>query len=280
MPRKAPSIAALLASLAWTASSWAHGDVQSVLRNVSQSLGADDLTSIQYSGSGFDFALGQAPNVKSPWSKFNVKAYTRTVSFDPWASRLERTRTQFENPPRGGGGQPIAGEQKQTKELVNTHSHFDHLGGVRAYVAEGATMVTHESNQAYYRAIWANPHTLAPDRLAKSPRPPKIKPVGDKLTLNDGDHVVELHHLKNFGHHDGALVAYLPKEKILVEADAFNTPAAPLTQTPAVISPNNRSLVANIERLKLDVQRIVPVHLPADNRKITLAELLTAVGKH
>jgi hypothetical protein len=39
------------------------------------------------------------------------------------------------------------------------------------------------------------------------------------------------------------------------------------------------SLVDNIRRLKLDVQRIVPVHLPADNRMITLAELTRWVGR-
>jgi glyoxylase-like metal-dependent hydrolase (beta-lactamase superfamily II) len=85
--------------------------------------------------------------------------------------------------------------------------------------------------------------------------------------------------MTNFGHNDGMLLAYLPKEKVLLEADAFNPPAQPLTQTPAVISPYNQALVANIDRLKLDVQRIVPVHYPADNRVTTMAELMKAVGK-
>jgi len=75
------------------------------------------------------------------------------------------------------------------------------------------------------------------------------------------------------------LMVYLPKEKILYEADAFNPPARPITQTPATISPYNLSLIANIDRLKLDVQRIIPVHYPADNRVTTMAELMKAVGK-
>ena len=45
--------------------------------------------------------------------------------------------------------------------MVNTHAHFDHAGGLRAFVAEGATIVTHEVNKPYYEKIWANPHTLA-----------------------------------------------------------------------------------------------------------------------
>jgi glyoxylase-like metal-dependent hydrolase (beta-lactamase superfamily II) len=168
---------------------------------------------------------------------------------------------------------------KPITELVNTHAHFDHLGGVRNYVAEGATIVTHRDNKAYFEKIWANPHTLSPDRLAQHPKQARFKLVDDHLTLTDGNHVVEIYRQHDIGHHDGLLFAYLPKEKVLVEADAFNPPAAPITQTPAVISPYNQSLVANIERLKLDVDRIIPIHLPADNRKVTLAELYTAAGK-
>jgi glyoxylase-like metal-dependent hydrolase (beta-lactamase superfamily II) len=169
---------------------------------------------------------------------------------------------------------------KPIGELVNTHAHFDHLGGVRAYVAEGATIVTHESNPPYYRKIWANPHTLAPDRLAQAPRAASFKTVKDKLTLTDGQRVVELYHLRDFGHHDGMLIAYLPKQKILIEADGFNPPATAVTQTPATISPFNQSLLANVERLNLAVERIIPVHLPADNRKVAFTELLIATGKN
>jgi glyoxylase-like metal-dependent hydrolase (beta-lactamase superfamily II) len=75
------------------------------------------------------------------------------------------------------------------------------------------------------------------------------------------------------------LLVYLPKEKVLLEADGFNPPAQPLTRTPATVSPYTANLEANIVRLKLDVERIIPVHYPADGRKVTMAELLTAVGK-
>ena len=52
-----------------------------------------------------------------------------------------------------------------------------------------------------------------------------------------------------------------------------------MTQASATISPYNLSLLANIDRLKLSVDRIIPIHLPADNRKITVAEVMKAVGK-
>ena len=84
--------------------------------------------------------------------------------------------------------------------------------------------------------------------------------------------------MTNFLHNDCMIMAYLPKEKILLEADAFNPPAQPITQTPTVISSYNQALKANIDRLKLNVTRIIPVHYPADNRIITMTEFVKAIG--
>ena len=100
-----------------------------------------------------------------------------------------------------------------------------------------------------------------------------------KKTLTDGNHVIELHHLQDSGHNEGLLVAYLPKEKILVEADAFNPPAQANAPPPSSVSPYTANLVANLNRLKLDVERIIPIHYPADGRKVTKAELMRAVGQ-
>ena len=51
---------------------------------------------------------------------------------------------------------------------MNTHHHSDHSGGLRAYVAEGIPIITHESHVRYYeQEIFPNPHSLNPDRLAQ-----------------------------------------------------------------------------------------------------------------
>ncbi len=78
-----------------------------------QGAGADNLKTVEFSGSGFDYVIGQAPNPNLPWPKFNDKTYNRVVDLDAPASRMQRIRTQGENPPHGGGQQPIIGEQKQ-----------------------------------------------------------------------------------------------------------------------------------------------------------------------
>src|SRR5439155_1609546 len=84
--------------------------------------------------------------------------------------------------------------------------------------------------------------------------------------MTDGNHVIELYHMTGIGHHDGLIMAYLPKEKVLVEADAYNPPAQPNPPPANPVSPYNMALVSNIERLKLDVDRLIPIHYPAPRK--------------
>jgi glyoxylase-like metal-dependent hydrolase (beta-lactamase superfamily II) len=168
---------------------------------------------------------------------------------------------------------------KPIKYVVNTHNHFDHSSGLRTFIAEGATIITYQGNKAYYQKIFSQPHTLNPDRQYKAKRKIVIETMADKRVLTDGNHTIELHRLQGSNHNDGLIVAYLPKEKILVEADAFNPPAQANAPPPNPPTVNNTNLVDNIERLKLDVETIIPIHYPPDSRKVTIAELNRAVGK-
>jgi glyoxylase-like metal-dependent hydrolase (beta-lactamase superfamily II) len=167
---------------------------------------------------------------------------------------------------------------KPIKYLINTHSHIDHSSGLRAFVAEGATIITHQVNKAYLEKTLSLPHTLNPDKAQLAGKKPIIEAMGEKKVLTDGAHTIELYHLQNFAHHDGMIIAYLPKEKVLLEADGYNPQAATATP-PSPASPFTLSLLDNVQRLKLDVQRVVPVHYPADNRVVTMAEITRWVGR-
>ena len=148
---------------------------------------------------------------------------------------------------------------KPIRYLVNTHHHSDHSGGLRTYVAEGIPVITHESHRRWYeREIFRNPHTLNPDRLSRTPHGPMIETVKDKRVLTDGSMTLELHLLRGNLHSEGLLMAYVPSEKMLIQADAFapRPGAAPL---PAP-SPYTTNLVDNVQRLKLDVQKVAHVH--------------------
>ncbi len=159
---------------------------------------------------------------------------------------------------------------KPIKYLVNTHHHSDHAGGLRTYVAEGIPIITHVSHKGWYeREIFKNAHTLNPDRLARMPRAPMLETMGDRRVLSDGTMTLELHLMRGNLHSEGLLMAYVPTQKLLIQADAFSPRpgAAPLPKP----SPYTTNLVENVERLRLDVQRVAHVHGGVDGWDAVLA---------
>ncbi len=155
---------------------------------------------------------------------------------------------------------------KPIQYVVNTHHHFDHSGGLRTYVAHGATVVTHQANREFYEDVFFYPsaRTLQPDLLSSrypwfsGNRVPPIETVNQKYVLSDGVRTLELHPVQGLNHNSNMLIAYLPTEKILVNADLYGPPAAG-AQPPAA-NPNMRALQQNIQRLRLDVAQHVPIH--------------------
>ena len=165
---------------------------------------------------------------------------------------------------------------KPIKYVINTHSHFDHSGGLRTFVAEGATIVTHEANKDFYTKAWSNPRTLNPDALAKANTTPIFETFTDKGVLTDGVRTIEIYSLAGNGHSEGFAMVYLPAEKILMEGDAYSPGAAPATVALDPVNPFTVNLLENIERLKLEVDTITPIHGP---RTTTVAELRTVTGQ-
>ena len=162
---------------------------------------------------------------------------------------------------------------KPIRFATTTHHHFDHSGGLRAAAAEGATLVVHETAQAYFEQVYANPRTLNPDSLARSGKQAKFESMGDMRVLTDGNRVVEIHVMKNNQHADGFLIGYLPQEKILIVGDAFS-PRAPVTQRPANLNPVTLNLWENLNRLGLQVDTVLPIH----GRMVKVQELRFEAG--
>ena len=155
---------------------------------------------------------------------------------------------------------------KPIRYLVNTHNHFDHLGGVRGFVAEGATVITDDRNRNLYQRVVLAPQsrTLQPDRLSQRPFAPTgpgtlaLQTFTDRYTISDGNETIELYHVEGLNHSDNMAIVYLPKEKIVINADLYGPPAA--GGNLANISANAVALFRNIKRLKLDVAQHVPIH--------------------
>jgi hypothetical protein len=74
------------------------------------------------------------------------------------------------------------------------------------------------------------------------------------------------------------LFVYLPKERILAYADMFNLPTAaqPVPNPPVV---GTMVFLDNIERLKLDPERIMSIHSLNPDRLTNLADIRASLGR-
>jgi glyoxylase-like metal-dependent hydrolase (beta-lactamase superfamily II) len=151
---------------------------------------------------------------------------------------------------------------KPIRFLVNTHQHFDHIGGLRTYMHIGATIITHWKNFDFYKRDVLNyaPRTLSPDMLSLWP-PTELaegyqyETVRENYVLSDRTRSMHISYVHPLAHVEGMLMAYLPKEKMVIQADLYDTQVPATPPTPA-----NRSLYNQVKRLGLEVETIVPIH--------------------
>ena len=99
----------------------------------------------------------------------------------------------------------------------------------------------------------------------------KIETIGEKKVYSDGTRTVEFYHVYPSPHSNGLTIAFIPKEKILFQAD-YTLPAA--GQQP---NDHVKALQPIVEKLNLDFEQYIPVHRGAAPQ--TKADLWKAVGK-
>ena len=158
---------------------------------------------------------------------------------------------------------------KPIRYVAVTHHHDDHAGGIRTYMAEGATLIVLPSEETFFKKVSAARFNASPDTLSRNPREPKFEPIQNgKRVLTDGTTTVELYDIGKGPHAEEMLVAYFPDHKMIYQGDLLNRPG---TGDPAIANDTSAHFLDWIDAKKLAVETTIPVHGPpttiADFRK-------------
>jgi glyoxylase-like metal-dependent hydrolase (beta-lactamase superfamily II) len=110
---------------------------------------------------------------------------------------------------------------KPIKYLVLTHHHMDHTGGMRTFVAEGATIVVPAPDKAYFEKDVAAPRTIAPDDLQKKPTAANIVEVKDQMSIKDDTDEIRIYSISN-PHVQGMFIGHVVKGNVLYVTDLIS----------------------------------------------------------
>jgi glyoxylase-like metal-dependent hydrolase (beta-lactamase superfamily II) len=166
---------------------------------------------------------------------------------------------------------------KPIRYLVNSHQHFDHIGGIRTYLHIGATIVTQRKNINFLNRDVLNyrPRTVLPDMVSLWP-PTEVaegsnyESFNENYAITDGTKLMQVFYVQPLRHAEGMAMAYLPAEKIVMQANLFDThEPAPAAPTPAMTT-----FYRTMRTLNLDVTTIAPVH----GRPVPMAAFIKAMG--
>lgn len=143
-------------------------------------------------------------------------------------------------------------KDKPLTQLVTTHHHFDHTAGMRAAIFNGLTVITQAGNKEWVENMARRPHTIQQDSLAKNVSRLNIETVDEDREFKDQAMTVMLYHVAGNPHSDTMLMAYIPRDRLLIEVDAFSPGSA--------VNPYAANLLENIQKRSLRVDTIVPLH--------------------
>ncbi|HKD26791.1 MAG TPA: MBL fold metallo-hydrolase [Xanthobacteraceae bacterium] len=123
---------------------------------------------------------------------------------------------------------------KPIKYLVLTHHHMDHTGGMRAFAAEGATVIVPAPDKAYFEQVIKAPHNLEPDAQQKAMKSANVQEVKDTFSIKDDAAEINLYNIPN-PHVDGFLLIHVVKDNVLWVTDLIS-PRGTIGRSPATVA--------------------------------------------
>jgi len=136
---------------------------------------------------------------------------------------------------------------KPVKYTVMTHHHSDHIGGSQEVQDAGIKFVAVKQHEQVIREAIAEK-----DRSSA-----KFDFVKSKKIYQDDSQRLEIYDIGPTEHTEHFLLAYLPKQGIIFEADHYGAPA---TGPMPPRTPNIETLVKSIQKHKLKVKKITSAH--------------------
>ena len=95
-------------------------EAEALLRRTSAAMGATDLKTLRFAGSGTGATFGQAFKPGGAWPKLNYSTFSRVADYPNAALREDFARSRAEH--TGGGAVPLSGEQKVTTYVQGTYA--------------------------------------------------------------------------------------------------------------------------------------------------------------
>ena len=146
---------------------------------------------------------------------------------------------------------------KPIKYVVLTHHHMDHAGGVRAYAAQGATLVVGKGVGEHFRKVLAMPFTRNPDLPVRDLTRTPIVEVADKHVLSDGQREVHAYIVDPNPHSVGLLIGYVPDAKLGFVTDIWSPSPAPLGDK---LNPGQAAVVATVKKAGITPEKFAGGH--------------------